>query len=93
MASVVSRKGWVVIPREIRERYGIKPGDKVDVVDRDGRILLLPALNDPVRQLRGLLKGGPSMTRELLEERRREREKEERELERLSRPKRTPRSA
>ena len=73
----VSRKGWVVIPREIRERYGIRPGDRVHIVDYAGRIAIVPGLKDPIRQGRGLLKGRPSLTEALLEERRRELEREE----------------
>lgn len=79
--ATVSRKGWVVIPKEIRDRYGIKPGDKVDFVDYGGVLFIFPALTDPIRQSRGFLAGGPSLTEDLLEERRREREREERELE------------
>ena len=81
MAAVtVSKKGWVVIPRDIRVRNGIKPGDKMIIVDYGGRIAIIPAMKDSIRDLRGMLKGGPSLTKALLEERRREREKEEGEL-------------
>ena len=31
--ATVSSKGWIVIPKEIRDRFGIKPGDKVQVID------------------------------------------------------------
>lgn len=82
----VSRKGWVVIPREIRQRYGIKPGDQVQIVDHGGRIAIVPSLNDPIRQSRGLLKGMPSLTDALLEERRQDLEREEKKARR--RPKR-----
>jgi AbrB family looped-hinge helix DNA binding protein len=78
----VSKKGWVVIPREIRQRYGIRPGDRVQVVDYAGRIAIIPAMNDPIREARGMLKGGPSLTEALLEERRRELEEEEQEIQR-----------
>jgi AbrB family looped-hinge helix DNA binding protein len=78
----VSKKGWVVIPREIRQRYGIRPGDRVQVVDYAGRIAIIPAMNDPIREARGMLKGGPSLTEALLEERRRELEQEEQEIQR-----------
>jgi AbrB family looped-hinge helix DNA binding protein len=80
----VSQKGWVVIPREIRERYGIRPGDKVQVVDYGGSIAVIPALRDPVRALRGILKGGPSLTKALLEERRRDRKREDQKLKRMT---------
>lgn len=82
----VSRKGWVVIPREIRERYDIKPGDQVQIVDYAGRIAIVPTLNNPVRQSRGLLKGLPKLTDALLEERRQDLEREEKKARR--RPKR-----
>jgi AbrB family looped-hinge helix DNA binding protein len=78
----VSKKGWVVIPRNIRERYGIRPGDRVNVVDYAGRIAIIPALKNPIRQGRGLLKGCPSLTGALLEERRLEQEREERKIRR-----------
>jgi AbrB family looped-hinge helix DNA binding protein len=81
MAAVtVSKKGWVVIPSEIRRRYGIRPGDKVHIVDYAGRIALIPAAEDPIAAGRGMLKGAPSLTKALLEDRRRDLEDEERGL-------------
>ena len=74
----VSKKGWVVIPRDIRERYNIRPGDRVQVVDYAGHIAIIPALVDPISQARGFLKGGTSLTQALLEERQQERERENR---------------
>lgn len=78
----VSKKGWIVIPKEIRERYGIKPGDEVHLYDFDDRIILVPLMKDPIKELRGILKGGPSLTKALLEERRKEKEREERKMRR-----------
>lgn len=75
----VSKKGWIVIPKEIRERYGIKPGDEVVVLDYGRGITILPALKDPIRESYGMLKGGKSM-KEFLEEKRAELEEEERDL-------------
>jgi AbrB family looped-hinge helix DNA binding protein len=79
MASVVSKKGWVVIPREIRERFGIKPGAKVEFVTIAGSIRLVPLSDDPIAASRGMLKGGPSWE-ELLAEKQRELDEEERGL-------------
>jgi len=31
-SSVISMKGWVVIPKNIREKYKLKGGDRVDIV-------------------------------------------------------------
>ena len=78
---IVSEKGAIVIPKEIRERYGICPGDQIHVLDWAGQITLVKIPpGDPIERGRGMLKGGPSLTRDLLEEQRRELEREERDL-------------
>ena len=64
--ATVSGKGWVVIPKEIRDKYGLRKGDRVLFVDYGGVIALVPASEDPVRESRGFLKGGPSLTEALL---------------------------
>lgn len=77
----VSAKGWIVIPAEIRKRYGIKPGDEVHIVDYGGSLGIVPKLTDPVEDACGILADdGPSLTQELLRERRRELEREEAEI-------------
>lgn len=76
----VSKKGWVVIPKEIREKYGIRPGDKIYIFDAGGRIAIMKAHEDPIAYGYGLLKGEPSLAMELVEEHRQEVEREEREL-------------
>jgi AbrB family looped-hinge helix DNA binding protein len=56
MTSVtVSSKYQVVIPREVREAMGIKPGARVQVLQYENRIELIP-VRDP-KSLRGFLKG------------------------------------
>jgi AbrB family looped-hinge helix DNA binding protein len=50
----VSPKFQVVIPRAVREALGIKPGQKVQVVQYDNRVELIPV--KPTRQTRGFLK-------------------------------------
>lgn len=51
----ISPKYQVVIPREIREKMGLKPGQKVQVVAHDGRIEMIPLV--PINELRGFVKG------------------------------------
>lgn len=51
----VSRKFQVVIPRRIRERMGMKPGEKLQVVQYGDRIELIP--QRPAQSLRGFLRG------------------------------------
>jgi AbrB family looped-hinge helix DNA binding protein len=51
----VSPKFQVVIPKEIRERLGLLPGQKIQFVVYDNRIELIPVM--PVKRMRGFLKG------------------------------------
>jgi len=78
--ATVSAKGWVVIPQELRERYGLKKGDKVHIIDFGGVVAIVPVAQNPIAAGRGLLKGGSSLTDELLEDRRRELAREEHDL-------------
>ena len=75
--ATVSAKGWVVIPKPIREKHGLKKGSRVQIVDYGPILALVPLPDDPVEALHGLLQDGPSLTADLLAERRREREREE----------------
>ena len=56
MAAVkISPTFQVVIPREIRERMHLKAGEKMEVLQYDNRIELVPI--KPIKELRGFLKG------------------------------------
>ena len=72
----VSSKGWVVIPSKLRKKYEIRPGTELSVVDYGGVLALVPQSTDPLRSSRGLLRSDASLTQALLEERKRERERE-----------------
>ncbi len=62
-AVTVSPKYQVVIPRWVREKIRIKPGEKLQVISYDDRIELVPVR--PMSELRGFLKGlDPSFFRE-----------------------------
>ncbi len=88
----VSSKGWVVIPKEIRDEMGIKPGDEVQfslwppslAMKQDPGLYALHVhrmSEDPVALGYGMFPqrpGEPSWTEQLVEERRREAEMEER---------------
>jgi len=73
-ASVLSNKGWVVIPNSIRKRYGLKRGDQVNIIDYGDVISIIPLSSDPVKESAGLLKGGSSLTKDLIEQRKRDKE-------------------
>jgi len=44
----LSQKGWVVIPAAMRNKYGLKPGARLQVVDYGGMLGLVPAVDNPV---------------------------------------------
>jgi AbrB family looped-hinge helix DNA binding protein len=56
----ISPKYQVVIPRSVRERLRLRPGQQVQVIPYNNRIEFIPLR--PAKELRGLLRG---MTTEL----------------------------
>lgn len=75
----VSSKGWVVIPSEIRKRYKIKSGQEVQFVPDKDHLNLIPAMEDPVHQTSGKYKEKTSLTKALLESRKEEIKREQRQ--------------
>ena len=78
--SIVSAKGWVVIPKEIRDRYGIVKGTRIRFVEYGGVVRIIPEPVGPVEAidaLYGKYADGPSLTADLLAERAWELVKEE----------------
>lgn len=51
----ISPKFQVVIPKRIRDRLKLRPGEKVQAIAYDDRIELIPVR--PLRSMRGFLKG------------------------------------
>ena len=58
----VSPKFQVVIPKDVREKLGIRPGQKVAAFAVGKRIELVPV--EPVERLRGRFPGLPPFERE-----------------------------
>jgi antitoxin PrlF len=53
--ATLTRKGQTTIPKDVRRRLGLKPGDKIRfMVNPDGTIALVPVTLS-VKQLRGML--------------------------------------
>ena len=77
----VSSKGWVVIPKPLRDKFGLTPGKLVKVAAYGGVLTVIPQPEDPVQALHGMFEDGPSLTEDLLAERARDRAKEEAALE------------
>jgi len=84
--STLSSKGQLVIPKEIREALGVKPGQKVFFkIVKDHLVEIAPLPEDPVRHFCGIFKEGSSLTRALLKEREEDRKREEKKLNRFIR--------
>ncbi|ABL78875.1 AbrB/MazE/SpoVT family DNA-binding domain-containing protein [Thermofilum pendens] len=65
MKTVVSRKGQVVIPKEVREKLGLVPGTVLRVRVEGKRVVLEP-VEEPPREV--FVEAGPEVTGRLLRE-------------------------
>lgn len=74
MTITVSAKGQMVIPAVIRNRYGIAPNTKVELLDLGNEVVIVPLPKNPLSESRGILKGVSSD--DLIKERRGQRKKE-----------------
>lgn len=89
MTHKVGIKGQVVIPKAIRDQIGIEPGDEVTFEPDGQEVRVRRVMNNPaarareIKALRGAWVDAPGGgTNDLLRERRKEREAEERKAQR-----------
>ena len=78
----VTSKGQLVVPSRIRRRFGIKPGTRVNFVEEGDRIIFQPVTKEYINSFCGVFKQKPgekSIVQELIEDRRTEKAKEDRE--------------
>lgn len=70
MTTKISAKGQVSIPKAVRDRLNLKAGTEV-VIDVEGETLVMKRVRDlpDWRTMRGLAKGGASLTKALEEDR------------------------
>ena len=67
-SSVISSKGQVTVPQEIRIRLGLKEGDRVEFVVEGGNTIIRPARSaeNPFEAYAGILRGAfPGGVREI----------------------------
>jgi len=75
--STLTSKGQMVIPKTIRDRLKLEPGDRLDfIIQEDGDVLIRP-VSDDVHSLKGLLHrpGQPAVSVEKMNQVIRERRK------------------
>jgi AbrB family looped-hinge helix DNA binding protein len=78
----ITAKGRLTVPSRIRRRFGIKPGTRVNFVEEGDRIIFQPVTREYINSFCGIFKQKPgekSVVQELLDDRRAEKEKEDRE--------------
>ncbi len=71
MKTYVNGKGQIVIPAELRRKYGIQPGTRIFMIDNGEAIILKPVNEESLKRLQGKFKG-KGMLKSLLEERQKE---------------------
>ena len=52
----ITSKGQLTVPKEMRDYFGLKDGEKVIFLMRENEIAIKPKIKDPVRKLRELRK-------------------------------------
>ena len=72
----ISQKGQILIPKKLRDRYGVKPGSKVQILEEKGGLLIKAAPDDPIGAACGFIEGDFSLTQDLIQEHRKEVEHE-----------------
>lgn len=75
--SVVTVKGQMVVPARIRRKLKIKKGTKVVIIEHGDGFLVKPVDKKYFEHFAGILPGKGKATKALLEERRKERERED----------------
>jgi len=63
MQTVLSTKGQIIIPAELREKARLCPGEKFNIVEKNGKIILSPVKK---RRNQGLVKHLQSCPHELV---------------------------
>jgi AbrB family looped-hinge helix DNA binding protein len=58
-ASIITSRGQTTIPKDVRDRLHLKPGDRIEYVVRDDGTALMVPVTAPVTSLRGVLPSPP----------------------------------
>ena len=75
--SVLTTKGQIVIPAKIRRKLKMKQGTKVVIIEREDGFLVKPLDKKFFEQFAGILPGKGKATKALLDDRRKERKRED----------------
>lgn len=71
--SVVTSKGQIVIPAELRRKFGIRKGTQVCLYEQDGQIVVRALTDEYLRSLAGITKTHGKLLKALRDEKAKER--------------------
>lgn len=74
MLCKVMKRGQIVIPASLRKKYHIEAGDYVQLEDGEEGLKIGHCVRDPVFDGYGIVAGKDSLTDELIQERRKEKD-------------------
>lgn len=77
-STTVSSRGQVVLPSGVRRKLGLRKGTRLNIVlgdEGDKSLVMRPANENIIDELRGILRGGDEVLKYLQEERQRDRER------------------
>ncbi|MCG2790179.1 MAG: AbrB/MazE/SpoVT family DNA-binding domain-containing protein [Actinomycetia bacterium] len=76
VTTVVTTKGQIVIPSKIRRKYNIKKGTKLYIEERGDELVLKAVTPEYFEKIAGVLQTKGKLSRMLLEERSKDKERE-----------------
>jgi AbrB family looped-hinge helix DNA binding protein len=74
--SIVTVKGQIVVPANIRRRFGIKKGTKIAFIEQDGKLMIQPLDKNYFESMAGILGTDGDLLKGLLEDKKRERRRD-----------------
>ena len=79
ISSKVTSKGQVVIPKRLRDKYGIRSATSIRWIENEQGVLMVPESDDPIIAARGMLKGS-GILKAYLKEKRLEKKRENKKV-------------
>lgn len=76
VTTIVTTKGQIVIPSKIRRKYNIKRGTKLYIEERNDELVLKAVTPEYFDKIAGVLQTKGKLSRMLLEERSKDKERE-----------------
>ena len=78
--SVLTTKGQLLIPKRLRNKYGIKSGVKVVFEETDKGVLITPMNEQYFKSFAGILKGNGNLKEDITQMKEEEKHQEERKM-------------